>query len=207
MGTDLFGTGGERKMKEIILASNNPNKLIEMREKLGAFGIQVISQKEAGINIDVEETGTTFEENATLKASTIYDIIKKPVIADDSGLEIDALDGAPGVYSHRFAGENATDSDRVQKALTLLKDVPDEKRTARFRCCICLIDEAGEKHIFNGTAEGKIGYEPIGENGFGYDPIFVYGDKTFAQLTREEKNKVSHRGRAVQELVDFFKKM
>ena len=178
-----------------------------MREKLGAFGIQVISQKEAGINIDVEETGTTFEENATLKASTIYDIIKKPVIADDSGLEIDALDGAPGVYSHRFAGENATDSDRVQKALTLLKEVPDEKRTARFRCCICLIDEAGEKHIFNGTAEGKIGYEPIGENGFGYDPIFVYGDKTFAQLTREEKNKVSHRGRAVQELVDFFRQI
>ena len=193
-------------MKEVILASNNPNKLVEMREKLSVFGIEVISQKEAGIAIDVEETGTTFEENATLKASTIYDIVKKPVIADDSGLEIDALDGAPGVYSHRFAGENATDADRIQKALTLLKDVPDEKRTARFHCCICFIDETGEKHIFHGIAEGKIGYEPIGENGFGYDPIFVYGNKTFAQLTREEKNKVSHRGKAVQELVEFFVK-
>ncbi len=191
-------------MKEMILASNNANKLREMKEKLGAFGIQVISQKEAGIDIDVEETGTTFEENAVLKANTIFDIIKKPVIADDSGLEIDYLEGAPGVYSHRFAGENATDADRIHKVLTLLKDVPDEQRTARFHCCICLIDETGQKHIFHGIAEGKIGHEPVGENGFGYDPIFVYGDKTFAELTREEKNQVSHRGRAVQQLVDFL---
>ena len=192
-------------MKEIILASNNSNKLREMKEKLSAFGISVISQKEAGIEIDVEETGTTFEENAILKASTIYDITKKPVIADDSGLEIDYLDGAPGVYSHRFAGENAIDSDRINKVLTLLKDVPEEKRTARFRCCICFIDERGEKHIFHGKAEGKIGFEPIGENGFGYDPIFIYGDKTFAQLSGEEKNEVSHRGRAIKELMEYLK--
>ena len=192
-------------MKQIILASNNPNKLREMKEKLGAFGIDVISQKEAGIDVDVEETGTTFEENAVLKASTIYDIIKKPVIADDSGLEIDALDGAPGVYSHRFAGENATDDDRINKVLTLLKDVPEEKRTARFRCCICFIDENGEKHIFNGTAEGKIGFEKVGENGFGYDPIFVYEGKTFASLTSEEKNNVSHRGRAVKQFEEFLR--
>ena len=193
-------------MKEIILASNNPNKLREMQAKLSAFGIEVLSQKEAGIDIDVEETGTTFEENACLKASNIYDIAKRAVIADDSGLEIDALDGAPGVYSHRFAGENATDADRINKVLTLLKDVPEEKRTARFHSCICFVDEAGEKHIFHGIAEGKIGYEPVGENGFGYDPIFIYEGKTFAQLTGEEKNKVSHRGRAVQELVDYFVK-
>ena len=192
-------------MKEIILASNNQNKLREMKAKLGAFGIEVMSQKEAGINIDVEETGTTFEENAILKASTIYDITKKPVIADDSGLEIDYLDGAPGVYSHRFAGENATDADRINKVLTLLKDAPEEKRTARFHCCICLIDEEGEKHIFHGIAEGKIGYEPIGENGFGYDPIFIYEGNTFAQLSGEEKNEVSHRGRAISQLVDFLK--
>ncbi len=193
-------------MKEIILASNNPNKLREMKAKLGAFGIEVMSQKEAGIDIDVEETGTTFEENAVLKASTIYDIAKKPVIADDSGLEIDYLNGAPGVYSHRFAGENATDADRINKVLTLLKDVPDEKRTARFHCCICYIDEKGEKHIFHGIAEGRIGYEPVGENGFGYDPIFIYEGKTFAQLSGEEKNKVSHRGKAVQALEEFLKK-
>ena len=191
-------------MREIILASNNQNKLIEMREKLRAFDMQVISQKEAGIDIDVEETGSTFEENACLKAETIYQMVHKAVIADDSGLEIDFLDGAPGVYSHRFAGDNATDADRIQKVLTLLKEVPDEKRTARFHCCVCYIDEHGEKHIFHGIAEGKIGYEPVGENGFGYDPIFLYGEKTFAQLTREEKNQVSHRGRAVQQLVEFF---
>ena len=151
-------------MKEIILASNNKGKLKEIKDKLEKYGIKVISQAEAGCNIEVEETGTTFVENAFLKAQAIYDIIQKPVIADDSGLEIDALDGKPGVYSHRFAGENATDEDRIQKILDLMKDIPEEKRTARFKCVICHIDEKGEKHIFEGTCEGTIGFEPKGHN-------------------------------------------
>ena len=123
-------------MKEIILASNNKGKLKEIKDKLEKYEIKVISQVDVGCNVDVEETGTTFAENAYLKAQAVYDIIQKPVIADDSGLEIDALDGKPGVYSHRFAGENATDEDRIQKILDLMKDIPEEKRTARFKCVI-----------------------------------------------------------------------
>ena len=189
----------------IILASNNTNKLKEMRDKLSKYNMNVISQKEAGYDLDIEETGTTFEENATIKATEIYNLSKMPVIADDSGLIIDSLDGAPGVYSHRFAGPNATDEDRINKALTLLKDVPDNKRTARFKCVICYIDEIGKKHIFEGTAEGKIALEPRGNNGFGYDPIFICeNNKTFAELTGEEKNKISHRGRAIEKFVDYL---
>lgn len=190
---------------DIILASNNANKLREMKEKLSKYGMQVISQKEAGYDIEVEETGTTFAENAILKATEINKISGKPVIADDSGLEIDYLDGAPGVYSHRFAGENATDEDRINKVLNLMKDVPEEKRTARFKCAICYIDETGEKYIFEGVSEGKIGFEPKGNNGFGYDPIFISEkNKTFAELTGEEKNSISHRGRAIEKFVKFL---
>jgi len=190
---------------EIILASNNEHKLKEIRAKLKNGDIKIISQKEAGFDFEVEETGTTFEENAIIKAEAIYNLIKKPVLAEDGGLEVDALDGAPGVYSHRFAGENATDEDRRNKVLSLLKDVPGEKRTARFRCVGCYIDEKGEKHIFEGISEGKIGYESKGDDGFGYDPIFIceYG-KTFAEITSEEKNKISHRGRLIEKFVKYL---
>ncbi len=190
---------------DIILASNNRNKLKEMRAKLSKYNMNVISQKEAGYDIEVEETGVTFEENAALKATEIYRITKKPVIADDSGLEIDALNGAPGVYSHRFAGPDATDEDRINKVLSLLKSVPEEKRTARFKCTICYVDKKGEKHIFNGAAEGRIAFEPKGNNGFGYDPIFICElNKTFAEITGEEKNKISHRGKAIEKFVQFL---
>ena len=191
---------------DIILASNNKNKLREMRDILKDFGINVISQKEANINIEIEETGTTFEENAILKAKAIYELTKMPVISDDSGLEIDALDGAPGVYSNRFAGENATDEDKMNKVLSLMKDVPEEKRTARFKCTICYIDKNGNINTFTGVAEGKIGYKQIGENGFGYDPIFICEkNKTFAEIPGEEKNKISHRGRAIERFIEFLK--
>ena len=191
--------------KKYILASNNKGKIIEMKEKLKNLGIDVISQKEAGVNIEVEEIGTTFEENAILKAEAIYKLTKKPVLAEDGGLEVDELDGAPGVYSHRFAGENATDEDRRNKILTLLKDVPDEKRTARFRCVGCYIDPNGQKHILEGVAEGKIGYEPKGYDGFGYDPIFICElGKTFAEISSQEKNSISHRGRMVNKFVEFL---
>lgn len=192
-------------MKKIILASNNINKLKELKEKLKPFKINVISQKEAGYDIEIEETGTTFTENAVLKADSIYKISNLPVVADDSGLEIDALDGKPGVYSHRFAGENATDNERIDKVLNLMKNVPEEKRTARFKTVLCYINDNGEKHIFEGKAEGKIGFEPRGNNGFGYDPIFIYnGKNTFAELTQEEKNKISHRGKATEQFIKFL---
>ncbi|MCR5147036.1 MAG: RdgB/HAM1 family non-canonical purine NTP pyrophosphatase [Clostridia bacterium] len=192
---------------QIIFGSNNENKLREIRTKIKDIeNIEIISQKEAGFDIEVDETGTTFEENAILKAEAIYNLTKKPVIAEDGGLEVDFLDGAPGVYSHRFAGENATDEDRRNKLLGLLKDVPYEKRTARFKCVGCYIDERGEKHIFEGTAEGKIGFEAIGNDGFGYDPIFVCElGKTFAEISGEEKNAISHRGKLIDAFVKYLK--
>ena len=191
--------------RKFILASNNNGKIREMKEKLNPLGITVISQKEAGYNIEVDETGTTFEENATLKAEAIYKLSKLPVISDDSGLEIDALNGEPGIYSARYAGENATDEDRRNKVLNLMKNVKKEKRTARFTCAICYIDEDGNKHIFKQSCEGTIATEPHGENGFGYDPIFLVGEKSFAELSNNEKNKISHRGKAIDEFVKYLK--
>lgn len=193
--------------KSIILASNNKNKLKEMKEKLQPLGFEVLSQKEAGFDIEVEETGTTFKENAILKAEAIYAKLKSAVIADDSGLEIDCLNGMPGVYSHRYAGENATDDDRINKVLKEMKNVEDNKRTARFRCLICYIDNKGEKHIFEGVVEGKIATKKQGYNGFGYDPIFICEKgKTFAELSSDEKNEISHRGRAVEKFIHYINK-
>ena len=190
---------------EVIFASNNKNKLRELKEKLKKFDIEVVSQKEAGFDVEVEETGTTFEENAVLKANEIYKLSGKPVIADDSGLEVDYLNGLPGVYSHRFAGPDATDEDRYNKILEELKNVPDEKRTARFKCVICYIDKNGNTHTFEGIAEGKIGYIPKGNNGFGFDPIFICERGiTFAELPSEEKNNISHRGKAIDKLVKYL---
>ena len=194
-------------LKTIILASNNNNKVVELKEKLKPYGIEVKSQKEAGFDIEVDETGTTFEENAILKAEAIYNLSKTPTIADDSGLMVDAIDGAPGVFSHRFAGPNATDDDRINKLLDLLKDVPDEKRTARFKTAICYIDQNGEKHNFEGICEGTIGKEKKGENGFGFDPVFIYEGRTFAQRSRAEKNQVSHRGRAIAKFVKYIEEI
>ena len=164
----------------------------------------MVSQREAGISIEVEENGETFAENAALKARAVYEALHCPVIADDSGLLVDALEGAPGVHSHRFAGEGATDADRNAKLLELLDGVPAEKRTARFECVLCYVDAAGETHFFSGTCEGRIGTAPAGENGFGYDPLFCVGDRTMAQMTEEEKNQVSHRANALAELARYF---
>ena len=192
-------------MKSIILASNNKNKLREIKDVLEQFNINVISQEEAGYDIEVDETGTTFEENAILKAEAIYNLAKSPVISDDSGLEIDALNGEPGVYSKRYAGPNATDKEKIELIFKKMENIPDEKRTARFTCAICYIDEYGIKHVFKESCEGKILREIKGKDGFAYDPIFQYGDKTFAEISEEEKNKVSHRGKAIRALVNYFK--
>lgn len=184
----------------IILASNNKNKLREFREILEPMGFEVVSQSEAGADIEVEETGSTFEENAYLKCKAVYDMFRLPVISDDSGLEVDALNGAPGIYSARYAEEGK----RCARVLSELEGVPDEKRTARFKCSICYIDEKGVSHSVTGKCEGKIGYEKRGTNGFGYDPIFMYGDKSFAELSAEEKNSVSHRADALRKFRELF---
>ena len=185
---------------KLILASNNKNKLREVREILSPMGYEVISQSEAGADIEAEENGTTFEENAEIKARAIYDIYKCPVIADDSGLSVDALNGAPGIYSARYAEEGK----RCLKILSEMENVPDEKRGARFVCAICYVDEKGVSHIFRGECEGKIGYEKRGTNGFGYDPIFMVGEKSFAEISPEEKNSMSHRSRALAMLEEYL---
>lgn len=189
---------------KLILASNNKGKIREITEILCPFGVEVISMRDAGITKEIEENGTTFAENAAIKATEIYHLLNCPVLADDSGLVVDALDGAPGVYSHRFAGENATDADRNHKLLSMLDGKPEAERTARFVCSLCYIDENGEKHTFDGTCEGVIGTEPKGENGFGYDPIFYRNGVSLAQMSQEEKNAISHRGNALALLKEYF---
>lgn len=189
-------------MMKLILATNNKGKVKEYKEIFSPLGYEVFSQGEAGINIDIEETGKTFSENAYLKAKAIYDITKSYVLADDSGLEVSALDGRPGIYSARYAPAGK----RCEKILDEMKNVQDDKRQARFVCSICLICADGKKITAEGYCEGKIGYEKKGSNGFGYDPIFIYDDnKTLAQMTDDEKNAVSHRGNAVENLIEILK--
>ena len=181
---------------KIIAATKNKNKLREFGEILKEF--QIISQEEAGVDIDVEETGTTFEENSRLKAEAIFNATGMPAIADDSGLCVDALGGAPGVYSARYGGEGLDDEGRVELLLKNMEDIPDEKRTARFVCAITMVSKDAVIAA-RGECEGVIAHAPQGENGFGYDPVFYmkeYG-KTTAQMSPDEKNAVSHRGKAL----------
>ncbi|MCL2077417.1 MAG: RdgB/HAM1 family non-canonical purine NTP pyrophosphatase [Oscillospiraceae bacterium] len=188
---------------EMVCATNNKGKLVELKKILEAYGFSVLSLAEAGINADPEETGVTFEENALIKAREIYKTVKKPVISDDSGLAVDYLNGEPGVYSARYAEVGK----RREKILKKLEGVPYEKRTARFVCCVCYIDESGNEKIFNGTCEGKIGFDNKGENGFGYDPIFEVSEGvTMAMLSDDEKNAVSHRGNALKKLAEELRK-
>ncbi len=185
---------------KLILASNNKNKLREVREILSPLGYDVISQSEAGADFEADENGTTFEENAEIKARAIYDMYKCPVIADDSGLSVDALNGAPGIYSARYAEEGK----RCMKILSEMENVPEGKRGAKFVCAICYIDENGVSHIFRGECCGDIGYEKKGTNGFGYDPIFMVNGKSFAEISAEEKNSMSHRSRALAQLEEYL---
>ncbi len=189
---------------DLILASNNKDKLREVREVMCPLGYSVISQSEAGIHLEADENGTTFAENSLIKAKAIYDITHKAVIADDSGLCVDALGGEPGVYSARYGGEEVDDIGRCYLVIDRLNGVEDEKRTARFVAVITYIDEQGEVKQFEGRIEGRIGYERVGENGFGYDPIFMVGDRSLAQFSPDEKNAVSHRGNALRELEAYI---
>ena len=191
---------------QFIIATGNAHKLLELERILAPLGIDAVSTKAKGISLDdVEETGTTFEENAYLKAKAACDKTGLPAVADDSGLCVDALNGEPGVYSARYAGEDATDEQRYQKLLENLKDVPAEKRTARFVSAVCCVWPSGESLTVRGECEGTIGSRPLGENGFGYDPVFMVGEKSFAQLSAEEKDAISHRGRALVKLQQALK--
>ena len=186
---------------KFIIATNNQKKLKELERILNPLGINAVSAKEEGISLDdVEETGTTFAENAYLKAEAAFKKTGLPSVADDSGLCVDVLDGRPGIYSARYAGENATDEDKNNKLLAELNDVPEKDRTAHFTCAICCILPSGEKIEVEGVCEGSIAFEPHGNGGFGYDPIFKYGDKSYADLSSDEKDAVSHRGQALRKL-------
>ena len=195
-------------MKRIIFATGNEGKMKEVRMILGDMGLPVLSMKEAGIYADIEENGKTFQENAVIKATTVHNLSKDDlVLADDSGLEIDFLDGAPGVYSARYLGENTSYDIKNTAILDQLKDVPQEKRTARFVCAIAAVLPGGEVLTTNGAMEGIIGYEIAGGNGFGYDPIFFlpqYGC-TSAQISPEQKNELSHRGKALRLMKERLK--
>lgn len=195
--------------KKIIIASNNKHKIDEIKDMLGDFPFEIVSLKEAGIDIDVEEDGKTFEENAYKKAYEIMKITGEAALADDSGLEVYALDGAPGIYSARFAGEHGNDKKNNNKLLELLKDVKDEERGARFVSLIALVTPEGDKIIAPGYIEGKIGYSEKGTGGFGYDPLFIVPElgKTFAELTSEEKNSISHRSKALKNLREQLKRI
>lgn len=186
---------------DFLIATHNMKKRDELQRILSPLGVHVLTADEAGVDLtDVEETGATFEENALLKARSGCKEGKMPCIADDSGLCVDALDGAPGVYSARFAGEHGNDDKNNEKLLSLLSDVPPEKRTARFVSTVACVFPDGRELVVRGECEGKIGYEKRGENGFGYDPLFYVGERTFAEFTPEEKDAVSHRGNALRAL-------
>ena len=189
-------------MIKYIIASNNKGKVAELDRILNPLGITAVTAMSEGIDLgEVEETGETFAENAYIKAISAFEKSGNPCVADDSGLMVDALNGEPGVYSARYAGENATDADKVKKLLEKMKDIPLENRTARFISSICCIIDKDTVITAEETCEGVIGFEPKGDGGFGYDPVFIYnGGKTFAQLTAEEKDAVSHRGKALRSL-------
>lgn len=194
-------------MRKLIFATSNEGKLKEIREIMKDSGYEVLSLKEAGIVAEVEENGKTFAENAIIKASAIADLTGELAMADDSGLEVDYLDKAPGIYSARFLGENTSYDIKNGYILEKMQGVPKEKRTARFVCAIACVFPDGTKEVKIAAVEGYIGYESKGENGFGYDPIFVvpeYG-KTTAELTMEEKNQISHRAKALREMKEVLR--
>lgn len=186
--------------REVVIATNNKSKVEELKRMLEPLGFTVFSLKDKKISVDVEETGETFAENALIKARAIYELVKCPVIADDSGLCVDALGGAPGVYSARYSGEG--DKANNKKLLAEMEGVTD--RAAQFVCVIAYLDENGSSHTFTGICHGEVGFEERGSFGFGYDPLFMIGDRSVAELTPEEKDAVSHRGDAIRKLVAYL---
>lgn len=194
---------------KLVLASNNAHKLEELRAILGTLGMDVVSQREAGVFAEPVEDGKTFEENSYIKAKTIMDACGLPTVADDSGLMVDALNGEPGIYSARFGGEvNKTDKDRLMYLLSRMENVEDEKRTAKFVSVITMLTPDGKKIVARGECPGRILRAPAGENGFGYDPVFYVPECgcTFAQLGKEQKNAISHRARALSAFAEIVRR-
>lgn len=185
---------------KIILASHNEHKLVEIKDLFKDTDIEFISLKDLNFNKEIEENGSTFEENAYIKAKTIYDMYHLPVLSDDSGLEIDALNNFPGIYSARYA--NGDFIGAMNKILTRLEGVTNRK--ADFNCTICYLDENGNKHVFEGVCYGEIGFEMSGKLGFGYDPIFYVNGISFASMSLNEKNKISHRSIAFKKFYEYM---
>jgi len=191
-------------VKQVVLASRNQKKILEIADLFAPYNIELLSVADVPDAPEVEETGTTFEENAALKASEVAKAVHYWTIADDSGIVVDALDGAPGVISARYAGENATDADNNAKLLNDLSSVPDEKRTAHYVCVMALADSNGEIRLsVSGICRGRILPEHRGSNGFGYDPLFLLPeyDRTFGELSPEVKSQLSHRARALRQFI------
>ncbi|MGG1574890.1 XTP/dITP diphosphatase [Fictibacillus sp. NRS-1165] len=189
---------------KVLIATKNEGKVKEFKFMFAELGMEVTSLLDVENTPDVEETGTTFSENAKIKAEEISELYNLPVIADDSGLVIDALDGRPGVFSARYAGMEKDDDKNIDKVLDEMRSVPPEERSARFVCALAVARPGKETLIVEGYCEGEIGYKKVGSNGFGYDPIFFVKDtsSTMAELTKEEKNKISHRANAMAKLKD-----
>lgn len=192
---------------KLIVASSNKGKLREIKKIFDISNIEILSMKDIGIDIEIEENGSTFEENALIKARAVSKLCQYPVLSDDSGLCVDALGGAPGIYSARYAGEGASDEDRILKLLDELKN--EENRNAKFVCAVALVMPNGNEYISRGEVLGKIGYEICGLGGFGYDPVFISDElkKTFAEATPDEKNSISHRYRALTQLYNDTKEI
>lgn len=188
----------------LIIATGNEDKVREIDEILEGTGFEAISMKQAGFDPDIVEDGTTFEENALKKAMAVHELSGEYVMADDSGLCIDALDGAPGIYSARFCGEDSTYEEKFRKIFEMLADVPEDKRTAQFVCAIAVVKPDGTSFTVRGECRGVLHEKPVGENGFGYDPIFYVPEfgMTTAQMDPEVKNSISHRGRALRAMVE-----
>ena len=191
-------------MKEIMIATSNAHQVEEFREMLEPLGIQVRSLLDLEEKVEIEETGTTFAENAMIKALSVHERLGIPVISDDSGLEVDAMDKAPGVYSARFLGY---DTPYEEKNQYIMDQVKGKTRTARYVCAIAYVEEDGAGHVFTGVVEGEIADHARGEKGFGYDPIFYYPPygATLAEVSEEKKNAISHRGRALAQLIAYMK--
>ena len=203
-------------MKKLIFATGNQGKMKEIRGILGDLDIELLSLKDAGIHADIVEDGKTFEENAQIKARTICNLTGEIVLADDSGLEIDYLNKEPGIYSARYMGEDTSYHIKNANLIERLEGVPDEKRTARFVCAIAAAFPDGTMKTVRAAMEGRIGYKESGENGFGYDPVFLVEEtkngnvttdnlKTMAEMSEDEKNNISHRGRALRKVLEFLK--
>jgi len=186
----------------VIVATRNPGKVREIRQILKGLGLRIYALDDFGDIPEAKEDGRTFSENALRKGRYYSKIFLKPVITDDSGLEVDILNGLPGVYSARYAGEKASSRENNQKLLLEMKGVPLSKRGARFKCAIAVVSPGGREALAEGSCRGRIGLKEVGKKGFGYDPLFILprSKRTMAQLTLEEKNRVSHRGKALRKL-------